>query len=106
MVARDREIVANLVHNVDDPLAVRKRAEHSALNGVAIVHKCHVVSANGVFHLCFVAGDGGISHTFVVGAVDVVGVEHDDVVGVRCGVFVRRKHRRRRTAEHCTSENH
>ena len=44
MVARNRKIVTNLVHDIHDPFAVRKCAEHRPLNGIAIVHKRHTVS--------------------------------------------------------------
>ena len=69
MVAGDSHIVADLVHNVHDVLALGQRADHAALDGVTGVHQQVGVLRQG--------------RNLVVGliiAVDVIGMENDDLI--------------------------
>ena len=80
MVAGDGNVVAHVVHDVHDPAALGQGTQDAALDGVAVVHQGDVVGAVFGFHLSLIGGDGGIGHTVVAGAVDVVGVENHNAV--------------------------
>ena len=79
MVAEGRKIVAGLVHDVDDVSAGRKGADSLALNRVAAVDQRHVVV--GLLHFGFVCRNASIAHAIGYAAVNVVGVQDDNVVG-------------------------
>ena len=79
MVAEGRKVVAGLVHDVDDVSAGRKGADSLALNRVAAVDQRHVVV--GLLHFGFVCRNASIAHAIGYAAVNVVGVQDDNVVG-------------------------
>ena len=69
MVAGDRRIVADLVHNVHDVLALGQRADHAALDGVTGVHQ----------QVGFFRQSRHLVVSFII-AMDVIGVENDDLI--------------------------
>ena len=79
MVAEGRKVVADLVHNIDQIRTGRECADRLALNRVAAVDQRHVVV--GLLHFGFVCRNAGIAHAIGNAAVNVVGVQDDNVVG-------------------------
>ena len=85
MVAGYGKVVANLVHNVYQESAVRKRADGASLNGVAGIHQCNILFAVLSLHFSLVGCNAGIADGIVDGAVHIVGVQNYDFVIVRAG---------------------
>ena len=79
MVAEGRKVVADLVHNIDQIRTGRECADRLALNRVAAVNQRHVVV--GLLHFGFVCRNASIAHAIGYAAVNVVGVQDDNVVG-------------------------
>ena len=83
MVSGYGEVVAALVHDVDEVLAVGQRAHGLALHGVACVHQRYAVRSVGRAHGFDVVDELRVSQVVVHGAMHVVRVHYDD--GRVCG---------------------
>ena len=79
MVAEGREIVADLIHDVDQIRAAGECADRLALNRVAAVDKRDIVVS--LQHFGLVGGNARVAHAIGYAAVNVVGVQDDNVVG-------------------------
>jgi len=94
MVAEGGVVIADFVHDVDQIFALGQGADHVALHGVAAVDQRNIVV--GGLHGFFIGCQTCVADVVVDRAVDVVRVEHDDVVGLR----VRRQGHGGHHAEH------
>ena len=91
MVAGDGQVVAHLVHDLHDGGTLGQGADGAALDGVARVDQGDVVLAVLGLHLGLVGrhariadvGDRVVLLRLVDAAVDIVGVEDDDLLGLR-----------------------
>ena len=79
MVAERCEIIADLVHDVDQIGACGQQTDGLALNCVAAVNKRDKVVR--LFHFGLVCRNAGIAQTVAHAAVNVVGVQDHNVVG-------------------------
>ena len=81
MIARDRDVVAHRIHQLDDRLAGGQRADRFALNRVAVVNEHHIIprSLQAVAH----GRQTGIAEALVDAAVRIAGEEHHNVAGER-----------------------
>ena len=61
MVAGDGDVIAGLVHDIDDVGALGEGADGAALDGVTGVHQGDVILAIEVLHLRLQGGDAGIA---------------------------------------------
>ena len=79
MVAGGGNVVAQLVHDLDDVRALGKGADGVALNGVAVIHQQDAAARGGqaVLH----GRQTGIAQAVLDAAVGVVGVQDDDITG-------------------------
>ena len=77
MVADGGHVVADAVHDLDDRLALRERADGGALQSVAAVRQNNV--AAGRLKLLFQRSKPGIANVVVHAAVNVVGIENNKV---------------------------
>ena len=79
MVAEGSEVIAELVHDIDQIFALGQRADDVALHGVAAVDERDVVVRR--LHLLLIRGKTGVADVVIDGAVHVVGVQDHNVVG-------------------------
>ena len=88
MVSERCQIIADLVHDVDQIGTRGQQTNGFALNCITAVNQRDIVVC--LLHFGFVCRDAGIPQTVAHTAVDVVGVQDHDVVGLlvcceRCG---------------------
>ena len=86
MVAGGGYVVAQLVHDVDDVLALGKGADGVALNGVAVIYQQDLIACGQQRTLG--SGKALIAHAVLDAAVGVIGVQNDDVLGGGSGSAV------------------
>ena len=79
MVAEGSEVIAELVHDIDQIFALGQRADDVALHGVTAVDERDVVVRR--LHLLLIRGKTGVADVVIDGAVHVVGVQDHNVVG-------------------------
>ena len=83
MVADGGDIVAHVIHHIDDVFALGQRADGIALNRIAAVRQQHGIAR--LFKGLLVCGKTRIADVVRVAAMDVVGVEYDDGAMLRRG---------------------
>ena len=79
MVAGGGYIVAQLVHDVDDVLALGKGANGVTLNGVAVIYQQDFIACGQQRTLG--GGKALVAHAILDAAVGVIGVQDHDVFG-------------------------
>ena len=97
VVAVNRIVITDLVHDVDEVPAFGKRADRFALDRIAAVHKGNV--RRDGFHVRLVGGNARIAHVPVNGTVHVVGVKDHDVPRFHFAFGKRGRHKRQRERE-------